>query len=1392
VDEVSRTTRRKKNLWDECCAPALAGAVRRGYILTLVLFVILLSSCELFNGASDPEYLDKLYDEIAWANAERLTVTVGFPAEWGSSPQRGTGRSGDTRLGYAFNVEFGAMPGYGFEKWLAFPTSIYDTLDKTLSALEIEGSALPENLVEIIASQTVSGAHAASVTIYITEPVTLVPWCGDRPRIIQSNPPLIGSGFYYTRGQQIVMKFSMPLIYEDKQEIEFGEDTITITGQGADGAMWVRGSLPYETFQENYFETPVYDSTNQTITITPIEGSEPPEYFTITVTVGTGIIGANGKNFSAPLSFSYRTSDEVVTRAYKANDIWGIRASVDNPNVSSFFYQMAPAERDRRLLTNSSGDYTVNLYFSVSRSVGEIPDIDPDKINVAQIYYADIGGRLITQEGYKVDEENENIFRKDSYNFSIIETSSNSAGLIYRQMNNTINPLGVNYYRVTYTFPAETEAGIYRLVILPEREVPTQGETVPADPWETAVNEGRFVTVVIGEMRPNNNGALIISGHNSYSDTIYNFVRIINRNLIITTNFSNIHDNGGNGILLGQSTPDKPWTIDDQRNLQWRWRIYNFTDPSEPEGKGVNDSLATHDAFAWMPIGINPSPFDLQRNISTSDDRIWDIEIQFKNTLGYESGWFVPERISFSTVAKASTVITEWNALYTEGANNGIITLDWENPVGINTIRVSIYKKSYSTTTPIWQEDIEDDSRVVISESRMSKMNTSVFSPDEYEITLQNIGSNDEPVPNTEVSAYIFNIPGMRLVNGDDVNTFIVNNFNDNADSATTRGTLRYALTRANINAAENSPIYFMGVTPGVTTISLTRALPQILSNVTIEGNGVILSRTDAFTPTTGSQLLRIGSSSPVSSGGIRPTVSINRVHFKDGRSRNSGAAISNFGKTTLRSCIFSGNETDGGNNNSADGGAIRNESGAEMTIMGCTFINNRAINTSSQAPSGAAIYSSASLNISGNVFYNNRASNTGTGIPNSHVIRGTVTSDGFNITDRPFGIGITNSERAIQTGFTSHATRRDRSIPSVPLVATDVSNTSTYLRPLNFTGGAMDAVGSSRPDDYPTVDFFGNTIPAGTAHAGAIQELAPVPAGRRYVIITDFGGGTGTGTLRHALLSTQLQNGDIIVLTGVTPGTSTINLAGTLSFTRDITVTIEGNGITIYRGGRQIEKTNGDVTIRRVHFKGDNNPEPPNTSGRGQFQYGTPGGSLTLESCIFSDFATSNEGGAIQNSSGTLVVRGCTFYNNRGGNDSGGAINNNNTSEGSLILAGNLFYANTSRSGNYNVISGSATSYGYNVVNFSIGIETGMSGFAQALNDTDRTFQDRGFNNNQTFPFDGNASTTSFWPFGPLLRNHINDTTWAGTNMPETDFYGLPRKHTMGLTGAPGAVERQ
>jgi predicted outer membrane repeat protein len=548
------------------------------------------------------------------------------------------------------------------------------------------------------------------------------------------------------------------------------------------------------------------------------------------------------------------------------------------------------------------------------------------------------------------------------------------------------------------------------------------------------------------------------------------------------------------------------------------------------------------------------------------------------------------------------------------------------------------------------------------------------------------------------------------------------------ADSG--EGTLRAALT----GLQDEDMITITVGTPGTDAIALESALPQITTkSVTIEGNGVTLTRAASWTATSGtSQLLYINSSTA--------QVTIRRVHFKDGRATDYGAGIRNAGALTLESCVFSGNQTSA---TSAYGGAIYSSN--KLTLRGCTFYGNTAGYV-------GAVYFSAfgkTLTMTGNLFYGNTASYYYT------VYRGSGTvAASYNAVDKAFGTGST------QSGWTAGTGDKNISAGGSTVVS------PTTFRP--YTGSAAAGVVTILPEGYPTRDFYGDTISAG-AYAGAVQGSAG-DYSLRTVTVSSLAD-SGTGTLRAALI--DLQDWDSITITVGTPGTDTIELASALP---EVTksVTIEGNGITLTRSPSwtatsatsqllYISGSAAQVTIRRVHFK----------DGRAT-DYGAgirSTGALTLESCVFSRNQTSGTsayGGAIY-STNTLTLRGCTFYGNASGRY-GGAVYFSGTT---LTLRGNLFYGNTATDRTVYVSGTVAASY--NAIDKAFGTGTAASGWTASTGDIQII---------TGVPI----SPTTFKPYaGAPGIDEIGILPTTLTGFPVTDFYGNARTSP---AGAAGAVE--
>jgi hypothetical protein len=643
--------------------------------------------------------------------------------------------------------------------------------------------------------------------------------------------------------------------------------------------------------------------------------------------------------------------------------------------------------------------------------------------------------------------------------------------------------------------------------------------------------------------------------------------------------------------------------------------------------------------------------------------------------------------------------------------------------------------------------------------------------------------------------------------------TVTVTDFTDGMGTSTAQ-TLRYALT----NAEDGDIIMFSeGVTAGTTVIALGSALPEITKSLTIEGNGVTLTRAASWTPSTTSQLLRIT--------GTTAEVVIRRMHFKNGRVTGNGGAIQNTGILTVESCIFSGNQN---TVSGLPGGALY--SGNTLTIRGCTFYGN----TSGQW--GGAVAFSASgktLTLTGNLFYRNT---TVSSYPVVYSGGGLgIVSASYNVVDVDLGTGQTQAGWGQGPG--------DETISGLP-----VSPLSFKLLAGSGAGGKLPA---GLPADYPVEDFYGDPI-GGEGAAGAVQDTVngtgyyfelsvnnsqggsvSVPTSfepdedglypanssiniteslntdyslgywlvngekvsepptilsthtwveavfNRAVTVTILTDGTGMvtpGTLRYAL--THADDGDIITLDGVTAGATVIELSGTLpEITKSLT--IKGNGVILTRAASwtavnsssqllRITGTAAEVQISRVHFKDSM------VTGFGGAIYNR--GILTLESCIFSGnrntASSDNTGGGAINSENTLTIRGCTFYGNTSSRH-GGAVYFSASGK-TLTLTGNLFYGNTAGA-NYPVVQalGTTVNASYNVVDVALGTGQTQAGWTAGTGD----------------------ETISDLPISPLSFRLLNGSGAGGKlpsnlsvlpDYPTKDFYG----NSINDLGAAGAVQ--
>ncbi|GHV93935.1 hypothetical protein AGMMS50293_02550 [Spirochaetia bacterium] len=717
--------------------------------MPLLLLVFLAGCSDLFNPDKEDALLQKIDEQVRWDNAARLTVTVAVPEGWGTSPQMGTGRAGDTRKGFDFSVEFSPNSAWGFSGWIAVRSDNYNGADTDLT------KALDGETVLITESIGAANARIAKVTISTTEPVTLVPWCEARPRIIQSNPPLINTGVTTSRGQQIKIYFAAPLL-DTPENIKFGADHIEITGQAFTNTGDLDDPIDLTGVQSELptcFNNPDYEASTKCITIVPDPDNLPLGDMMITVTVGTALAGANGNGMLSPVSFYYRTNNLIVQKTYNADSVAAIHDPSTVTGTEDFFYWNREKGLDRRLRKNSSGKYEVTLYFSVSRSSEEIAEAVPGSLKIAEVEYANLGGDVVVSL----------IREKNFPTIGVMENGDNTAGYFYRQTNT-----GTAFYKAVYTWDTPPASGIIRLVVLPYR---SGADAVAADTWQNAMAAGRFAAVVMDDQAPGGSASLALSGQATISGGTYNYNNTDNKILNMQANFSGIADNAGYGILPIAASIDKPWTRDAKEVLQWRYRI--VTDSGSTPT--VNHSSHLIDSDPWYALTETSTEQDLSNlngtvlgNVST----VRNVQVQYKDALGNTSGWDTMANIVYYTPAFPPVAV--WDAIYSDTANS--ITVNWTTPETMTGVRVSVnggypfdVTGTGGKTHTITGVPRIDDSGV--------RQGQAVGNVTGYTVTLTAYNNYGSAEPTT---VKIWNIPGMsniwnsRLIeiadNGDDNN----------------------------------------------------------------------------------------------------------------------------------------------------------------------------------------------------------------------------------------------------------------------------------------------------------------------------------------------------------------------------------------------------------------------------------------------------------------------------------------------------------------------------------------------------------------------------------------------------------------------------------------------
>jgi len=267
----------------------------------VLLFVFVPTGCELLKAPDDFDILTTIDNEVAWANAANLNLTVAYPLEWGSSPQRGTGNAGDVRVGFAFEVEFTPSPAYSLIQWRAYETSLLP--ESWLDDPEHYLDEIPQ-LNNVILPIVGAGGGIGLFTINTTQPVTLIPWCRDMPRIIRTDPAMNIDDGLYNRMKNITIYFAAPI---NGSTAIFAPNHIEITMRVLNANGNPTGDPIH--IEELFFRNPVLNSQQTMITI-EVGTNAPPDHSEITVKIGTEVTSnLNNNGMDEPVIFSWKIMD---------------------------------------------------------------------------------------------------------------------------------------------------------------------------------------------------------------------------------------------------------------------------------------------------------------------------------------------------------------------------------------------------------------------------------------------------------------------------------------------------------------------------------------------------------------------------------------------------------------------------------------------------------------------------------------------------------------------------------------------------------------------------------------------------------------------------------------------------------------------------------------------------------------------------------------------------------------------------------------------------------------------------------------------------------------------------------------------------------------------------
>ncbi|MDR2542612.1 MAG: hypothetical protein LBC80_04085, partial [Treponema sp.] len=279
---------------------------------SFVVFVILaFAACELLVGIPKSDLMDKIDEDIARARADRVIVSVDYPPEWGSSPQYGVDNAGDVRVNFPFDVDFTPLPDFALLRWEAHNTEDLDPIWLSNPTLHLRNP-----ITNVLLPQVRQDRGQGRVTLFNSNPVTLVPFSRAQPRIVRSTPN--EDTTFYGRARPITVTFAAPLDPKRPEGSPEGETVLnTFTLEGIRIFMRMIDENTGEPVNEAWepidgfhnslklYEDPEFDSN--ILTIIPI-GSGPPASAEIMLVLGRDITTRAFPNSRwEPVIFTWRT-----------------------------------------------------------------------------------------------------------------------------------------------------------------------------------------------------------------------------------------------------------------------------------------------------------------------------------------------------------------------------------------------------------------------------------------------------------------------------------------------------------------------------------------------------------------------------------------------------------------------------------------------------------------------------------------------------------------------------------------------------------------------------------------------------------------------------------------------------------------------------------------------------------------------------------------------------------------------------------------------------------------------------------------------------------------------------------------------------------------------------